>query len=254
MAIHKQPLVIGNWKMNPLTVSEAILLGKAIVQGVKKLSGVTVGITPPLLFTAEVSKLLKKSEVRLGVQHVHPGPVGAFTGEVSPAMCIPFGVTYALVGHSERRALGESDTQINAALLMLLKQKLTPVLCIGERERDAQANFYTHIETQISVALKSVPTSRYRDVVIAYEPIWAIGTGATATPADVQEMKLFIQKVLTKLGGRTAAAAVTILYGGSVTGDSATALYREGGVNGFLVGGASLKSVEFLKIIQSTLN
>lgn len=254
MATQKQPMIIGNWKMNPLTSAEAVILTKNVVAGMKKVTGVTVGITPPLLFTSEVTKLVKKSEVRLGVQHIHPGPVGAFTGEVSPAMCSLFGVSYALVGHSERRARGMTDTEVNAAVLMLLKQKMTPVLCIGEKVRDSQAHFYLEIEAQITAAFESVPASRYKDIVIAYEPIWAIGTGATATPADVQEMKLFIQKILTKLGGRAGAAAVTILYGGSVTADSASALYREGDVHGFLVGGASLKAPEFLNIIKSVLS
>jgi triosephosphate isomerase len=253
MAIQKQPLIIGNWKMNPLTLAEATALAKAVVTGCKKISDARVGITPPLLFTTEISKLIKKSAVRLGVQHVHPGPIGAFTGEISPAMCVPYGVSYALAGHSESRARGETDNQINASVLMLLKQKLTPVICIGERERDAQAHFYTFIEEQLTAALASVPAARYKDVVIAYEPVWAIGTGATATPADVQEMKLFIQKILTKLGGRAGAAAATIIYGGSVTADTAAALYMEGNVHGFLVGGASLKPAEFLKIIESTL-
>jgi triosephosphate isomerase (TIM) len=253
MAIQKPPMIIGNWKMNPLTSEEATVLAKAVVAGLKKVTDVTVGITPPLLFTAEMAKLMKKSDVRLGVQHVHPGPIGAFTGDVSPAMCTPFGVSYALVGHSERRARGMTDADVNAALLMLLKQKMTPILCIGEKLRDSQAHFYSEIETQITLALASVPAARYKDVVIAYEPIWAIGTGATATPADVQEMKLFIQKVLTKLGGRAGAAAVTILYGGSVTADSAAVLYREGDVHGFLVGGASLKAPEFLNIIKNVL-
>ncbi len=252
MANHKQPLIIGNWKMNPRTEVEAITLAKATAAIRKKTTHAMVVITPPLLFLGAVAKSMKKSLLLLGVQHSHPGPVGAFTGEVSASMVQAYGVTHAITGHSERRAHGETDEMVNAAVLMLLKQKMHPVICIGERVRDAQAHFYAEIESQITKALASVPAARYKDVVIAYEPIWAIGTGATATPADVLEMKLFIEKVLTKIGGRTAARAVTVIYGGSVNGDTAPLLYKEGGVAGFLVGGASLKPAEFEKIIKAT--
>ncbi len=249
----KHPLVIGNWKMNPLLEHDATALAKAVVTSVKKITTVTVVIAPPTLFTGVVAKLLKKSNVQLGVQQVHPGPVGAFTGMVSPAQCRAYGVTYAIVGHSESRARGETDAMVNANVLMLLKERMRPVICIGERVRDAQAHFYAEIESQITAALATVPVTRYKEVVIAYEPIWAIGTGATATPADVLEMKLFIQKILTKIGGRSGASAVTILYGGSVTGDTAPQLYKESGVGGFLVGGASLKPAEFQKIITACI-
>jgi triosephosphate isomerase len=251
MANQKIPLVIGNWKMNPQKESEAVTLAKSVAAAAKKLTGVTIVIAPPVLFLGAVVKVVKKSSLAYGVQQVHPGPVGAFTGMVSPAQCREYGVSYAIVGHSESRARGETDVMVNANVLMLLKQRMRPVICIGERVRDPQAHFYAEIEAQITKALATVPVARYKEIVIAYEPIWAIGTGATATPADVLEMKLFIQKVLTKLGGRTGAGAVTILYGGSVTGDTAPLLYKESGVQGFLVGGASLKPLEFQKIISS---
>lgn len=247
--VHKLPLIIGNWKMNPLTEAEAVTLAKEITSSLKKLTHAMVVIAPPMIFLSAVAKVVKIDQFALGVQHTHPGPVGAFTGEVSPAQCAPYGVQYGIVGHSERRARGESNEQVNTEVLMLLKQKMHPVICVGERVRDAQAHFYTEVETQLTTAFASVPTVRYKDVVVAYEPIWAIGTGETATAADVLEMKLFIQKVLTKLAGRTAAGAVTIIYGGSVNGDSAPLLYQEGSVGGFLVGGASLKAAEFLKIV-----
>ncbi|MFM2423983.1 MAG: hypothetical protein RLZZ70_372 [Candidatus Parcubacteria bacterium] len=253
MATKKQPLIIGNWKMNPRTAAEAVALAKGVHQATKKIPLVTIGVTPPTLFISEVSRVLGKSGIRLGAQQVHPGPVGAFTGLVSPAMIAPYGASYAIVGHSECRARGESDTDINAATLMLLKHKMTPVICVGEKVRDAQANFYATIEAQIMAALATVPRARYKEVVIAYEPIWAIGTGKTATALDVQEMQLFIRKVLTKIADRSAAAAVTVLYGGSVKPDTAASLYREGEVNGFLVGGASLSVEEFTKIITAVL-
>lgn len=249
---HKHPLIIGNWKMNPLTEADAVTLCKSVAHHMKKVTSATVVIAPPAVFLGAVAKAVKGSVLELGVQHTHPGPVGAFTGEMSPAQFAPYGVSYGIVGHSERRARGETDEQVNASVLMLLKQKMHPVICVGERVRDAQANFYSEVEAQMVAAFASIPTARYKDVVVAYEPVWAIGTGATATAADVLEMKLFIQKVLTKVAGRTAAGAVTILYGGSVNGDSAPVLFTESGVGGFLVGGASLKPEEFAKIINAT--
>jgi len=239
--------------MNPRTEAEAIQLTKDVHTATKKINGVSVGITPPLLFVPEIRKVLKKSAVRLGVQQVHPGPIGAYTGMVSPAQVSAYGVSFAIVGHSECRARGENGAAVNAAVLMLLKQKITPVLCVGETVRDVQAHFYAAIETQITSALTGVPQTRFKDVVIAYEPVWAIGTGQTALTTDVQEMQLFIRKVLTKIADRKAAAAVTVLYGGSVKADTAATLYREGEVDGFLVGGASLSSEEFTKIITAVL-
>ncbi len=250
----KNPLIIGNWKMNPMKEADAVLLAKATAGSHKKFPTTTVVIAPPVLFIPAVAKATKKSQLALGVQHTSPGPVGAFTGEVSPAQLLPYGISYAIVGHSERRARGESDAMINAEVLMLLKHKVHPVICVGERVRDAQANFYAEIEKQITAALATVPVTRYRDIVIAYEPVWAIGTGATATTGDILEMKLFIQKILTKIAGRTGATAPTIIYGGSVSKDTARSIFVEGGVGGFLVGGASLKPGDFAQIIGSTVS
>ncbi len=254
MATKKKPIVIGNWKMNPRTSSDGIALAKAVILGIKKISNVSVVIAPPTLYLSAVQKVTQKSHVALGVQHIHPGPVGAFTGDVSPAQVMEYGASYAIVGHSERRAIGMTDSMVNEAVLMLLKSKMIPIICVGERVRDADATFYRQIENQIKAALANVPATRYKDIIIAYEPIWAIGTGATATAADVLEMKLFIQKVLTEIIGRAGAHAATIIYGGSVKPDTAPVLYRDGAVDGFLVGGASLIAKDFLAIISAVAN
>jgi len=253
MAKKHIPLVVGNWKMNPLRSTEIGTIVQGAKAAAKKYQETNVVIAPPLIYTTMVAKLLARSQVALGVQHVHPSPLGAFTGEVSAFMCPQFGVTYAIVGHSERRAGGETNAHVSAQVMAALKAKLIPIICVGERERDSQANFFAEIEAQIVTALTGVPRSQYRQLVIAYEPIWAIGTGATATAADVQEMRLFVNKVLTKISDRTAAGSVRVLYGGSVNADNARTLFTEGGVGGFLVGGASLKPAEFAKIIASTI-
>jgi triosephosphate isomerase (TIM) len=247
-----KPLIIGNWKMNPRTSSEAVTLAKAIAPGLKKITDATVVIAPPALYLGEVAKAVQKSTLVMGAQYAHPDPVGARTGDVSGVMLAPYGVQYVIVGHSERRAKGETDADVVAQVTALLKQKMIPVVCVGERTRDDQGTFFALIEAQIKAVLAVVPKSRAKELVIAYEPIWAIGTGATATPQDVEEMRLFINKVCSQVLGRTSAAQVRIIYGGSVSAETAASLYTEGGVAGFLVGGASLRANDFLTIIKST--
>lgn len=198
-------------------------------------------------------KILGVSAVSLGAQTMHQAAHGAQTGESGTGMLVSAGVSFVILGHSERRVLGETDVLVGIKTLAALKSKLTPVICIGERERDSQGNFYTYIEAQIKSALSEVPKTRFKDVVIAYEPIWAIGTGLTANVDDVYEMKLFIHKVLSKQFDRAAANQVRIIYGGSVSADNATQLYVGAAVNGFLVGGASLKPAEFTKIIAAVV-
>jgi triosephosphate isomerase len=247
------PLVVGNWKMNPVTFTEAKHIVTGTKAAAKKYPRVTVVVAPPSLFLSELKKLLGSSSLKLGAQTMHQAPCGAHTGEVSAGMLAAFGVEYVILGHSERRMLGETDEMVNQKVTTALKAKLIPIICIGERKRDTQGNFYTHIETQVSHALSGVPKTRLKDIVIAYEPIWAIGTGLTASAEDVREMQLFINKIITKIFDRSSATHVRIIYGGSVTAETAAELYRGGGVQGFLVGGASLKSTEFTKIIAAAV-
>jgi triosephosphate isomerase len=248
-----QPLIIGNWKMNPTTVVEAKNIVTSLKTTTKKLTNAIIVIAPPALFILEVKKALGSSAIALGAQTMHEAPGGAQTGEQSASMLTLAGAAYVIIGHSERRAQGESDQQVNHKTLAALKAKITPVVCIGEHERDSQGNFFVHIEAQLVAVFKNIPATRYKDVVIAYEPIWAIGTGKTASAEDVFEMQLFVKKILTKHFGKVAAAKVRIIYGGSVNADNAQALFTAGGVSGFLVGGASLKADEFTKIIAATV-
>ncbi len=247
------PLVIANWKMNPGSLSEAKKLFLAIRNAAKKLNSVTTVVAPPFVYISDLQKLSPAGSVTLGAQNVHEELQGAHTGEVSINMLSGLSVRYVIVGHSERRANGETDAQVAKKVELILKARSTPIVCVGERERDVQGNFYVHIEKQLLSALTGIAKSRHKDVVIAYEPIWAIGTGATATPEDVVEMQLFIHKTLAKHFGRTTAATVRVIYGGSVNADNAAALYGTGAINGFLVGGASLKPAEFSRILSATL-
>lgn len=237
--------------MNPVTLQEAKTIFTGIKNNSKKFLETTVVIAPPTLYITELKKLTTKTSLALGAQNTHFDVKGAYTGEHSIPQLVEAGVSYVIIGHSERRQQGETDELIGRKVMATLKGKCTAVVCVGEKTRDTQGNFYSLIEQQIKAAVGEVQKSRLKDVVIAYEPIWAIGTGATATVADVMEMQLFIKKILTKLFDRTGARNVRVIYGGSVNADNAKELFISGGINGFLVGGASLKPVDFGKIIQA---
>lgn len=244
-------LVVGNWKLNPGTKEEAQKLVRAVINQTKKITeNVTIAVAPPFLFIPEISKLTVKSSVKLSAQDAHFEERGACTGEISPALLAPYDVLYIIVGHSERRALGETDEQINKKIQTILKRRMIPIVCVGEEERDSQGNFYKHIEKQIYSLATGLTANQVSQLVIAYEPIWAIGTGQTATVEDVKEMQLFIMSVLAKLYDRQTAIKVQLLYGGSVKSSNAKELTSEGGMDGFLVGGASLQADEFVTIAQ----
>jgi triosephosphate isomerase len=217
----------------------------------KKNAHAVVCVAAPAPFLSAVSKRIQKTRILLAAQDVSAEPEGAHTGEVSPLMLKSVGVSHVIIGHSERREKGESDALVAQKTIFALKSGLTAVVCIGERKRDAQGDYFNVIETQLRSILKVlVPTTLAR-LVIAYEPVWAIGTGKHATPEDVQEMKLFIQKIIAEVIGRNAVNKVRILYGGSVNKDNAELLLEVGRADGFLVGGASLKASEFAAIVKT---
>jgi triosephosphate isomerase len=248
----KHPLVIANWKMNPTTLTEAKSIIKATIAIAKKNTHATVVVATPHLYITEIKKTISKNPVIVGAQNCYIDVKGAYTGEHSALQLQDAGVGYVILGHSERRKLGENNDLIAKKVLAVSVAKLHPILCVGEEIRDTQGNFLTLIETQVVSALSALPKSRLKDVIIAYEPIWAIGTGKTATVADVEEMQMFIKKVLTKQFDRTIARNVRIVYGGSVNADNAKELFSGSGVDGFLVGGASLKPEDFGKIVSAT--
>jgi triosephosphate isomerase (TIM) len=245
------PLVIGNWKLNPTTSAEAKALFISVRKLLKKDETVAVVVAPPFPFIPDLTRLSPAGRLPVAAQDVFYEESGAHTGEVSPSQLASFGVSHVIIGHSERRAKGESDEVVNKKIQAALKRKLTPVVCIGERERDGQAKFYGFVEAQLRALATGLTSRQMAQVVIAYEPIWAIGTGKTATPEDVKEMQLFITTVLTKLYDRPTGKRVRIIYGGSVKPDNAAALHAGGGMNGFLVGGASLKASDFMSIVRS---
>lgn len=248
----KHPLlIVGNWKMNPATIGQArkLFLSARKELGRKKLR-TEVAVAPPFPFIVELQRLSPSQRIRLAAQDVHFERTGAHTGEVSLPMLKSVGVSAVIVGHSERRAAGESDDEIYQDMQAIFKSNVTAIVCVGETKRDTQGHYFTFVENQLRSALKNLPKTKLRQLVIAYEPVWAIGTGKVATPEDVHEMKLFIQKVIADRFGRAAIPKVRILYGGSVKKKNAKELLTTGQVDGFLIGGASLKPKEFGGIIQ----
>lgn len=246
----RKKIVAGNWKMN-LTKNEGLLLLEGIVNGVG-VSDVKVIVAPPFPFISDAVSGVAQSGIKVAAQNCHQEEKGAFTGEVSVDMLRSFGAEYCIVGHSERRQyFGETDEVINLKIKRLLAAGITPIYCCGEllEEREAHRHF-TVVEEQIQAALQGFHKEELKKMVIAYEPVWAIGTGVTATPEQAQEMHRFIREKLAQVLG-DEAEEVSILYGGSVKPDNAKELFSQKDIDGGLIGGASLNATDFLEIIHS---
>lgn len=255
MKLTHEPLIIGNWKMHPQSESMAKRLALDLKKALARVDDVDVVIAPPTLFIPAVSLVRSSGRAfKIGAQNVHHETLGAFTGEVSIPMQKSFDITHVIIGHSERRKAGETDSEVNLKLTAVIKAGLTAVVCVGEAKRDHGAQYLGDIERQIREAVKGLSRAKLGNLVIAYEPVWAIGTGNTATPEDAHEMKLFIEKTLTDLYSRNYAQKVRVLYGGSVNQKNAGELMKDGMVDGFLVGGASLNAKDFVAIVLAAKN
>jgi triosephosphate isomerase len=242
------PLVLGNWKMYK-TCAEAVSLVRQIKAGLNN-SRVEIGVIPPFTALADVSRELVDSSIALGAQDVYPAAEGAFTGEISPSMLAELGVRYVLCGHSERRhIIGENNELVGRKVAAVTEAGMTPLLCIGEKleERDRE-EAETVLLRQLTAGLARFKAMGGRELVVAYEPIWAIGTGRVATPEQVAAAHKFIRDWLGV--NLKTASPPRILYGGSVKPENVDSLYNIAEVNGFLVGGASLKADTFLEIIN----
>jgi triosephosphate isomerase len=247
------PLIAGNWKCNPKTEAEAVALVSGVMKLFKNAEAPYVAIAPTALHSSAVQKKITKSPIMLMAQNVSPYTIGAHTGEHSVNQFKDIGVELVIIGHSERRAGGVTDADVLEKLQAVLAAKLIPVVCIGEVKRDQNGNFFTEVEKQIRSFASVLTPAQLKKVIIAYEPIWAIGTGETATADDVKEMQIFIESILTKVHDRKTAQSVRLLYGGSVKPGNAAELHATGGMNGFLVGGASLKAADFIAITKAVL-
>lgn len=249
----RKPLIAGNWKMH-LTRVESVELATAVAAASKGLTDREVMIAPASLSLAAVKEAVADTPVRVAAQNVAWEKQGAFTGEISPPMLQDIGVDMVILGHSERRhVFGENNTMVNQRLVGALNFGLTPILCIGETlEEREQGNTFKLVTEQLSQGLKDVSAEQMQQMVIAYEPVWAIGTGKTASKEQAQEVHAFIRTALADLYEKTLADSVRILYGGSVKPENIDSLMAQPDVDGALVGGAALQSESFARIINFT--
>ena len=249
----RKPFVAGNWKMNTCA-DEAVALARAIADAAPK-EGVDLAVCPPFVYLRSVAKALDGAWVALGAQNMYFEPAGAFTGDISGAMLKDVGCRYVILGHSERRhVFGESDELVGKKVIAALAAGLDPILCVGEliEEREAGKTMEV-VERQVRAGLAGVGADGIGRITIAYEPVWAIGTGKTATPAQAQEVHAAIRALLATMYNETAAAAMRIQYGGSVKPQNAKELFSQTDIDGGLIGGASLKAESFIAIAEAAL-
>lgn len=248
----RERIVAGNWKMNT-TLAESISLAHGIAETTRGVDDVTVVVFPPATHLVVVSVALKGTLVGMGAQNVHWEDQGAYTGELSPLMLREVDCHWVIIGHSERRQLfGETDQSVNKRLHGAIRANLRPIVCVGEtlEEREAGHTF-TVLERQLRASLDGVILKGSEGVVIAYEPVWAIGTGRNATPEQAQEVHRFIRDLLAELSDEEAAANTVIQYGGSVNEKNAVDLMNCEDIDGGLIGGASLKAESFAAIVKA---
>jgi triosephosphate isomerase len=248
----RTPFVAGNWKMNK-TVEQARALVSEMLPGLQEVKSVERVLCPPYISLMPVSAMLVGTDIGLGAQNLHWEPAGAFTGEVSAAMVSEF-CKYVIIGHSERRTyFGETDETVNRRVLAALANDLTVIVCIGETlAENEDGRTAAVLERQIREGLKNIPATQLNQLVIAYEPVWAIGTGRAATGSDANcIVAASIRPILADLYGFEVAEQTRVLYGGSVTASNAAEFFSQPEIDGALVGGASLKPVEFVEIVRA---
>jgi len=238
----KKILVIANWKCNPVSLVEAKQLFNLIKRGLKNIKKVEVVICPPFIYipTFQHSNILT---IKIGAQDCFWEKKGAYTGEISPTMLKDLGCQYVLLGHSERKRLGETDEIINKKLKAALSAKLNPIFCLGETEKERdEGEIQNILKSQLEKGLNKISKKEIKNIVIAYEPVWAIGTGNPCHPSEAKKVLLFLRKFFKKN---------LILYGGSVNSKNATPYIKEAKFQGLLIGGASLNAKEFIKIVKN---
>jgi triosephosphate isomerase len=248
--------IAGNWKMNPTTRAAAVALAEAVKAGVGTETAVRVAVAPPAVFLEAIDSALDGSPLGLASQNMHWKADGAYTGELSAPMLLDAGCTHVILGHSERRhGLGETDAMVNQKLHAALATGLIPIVCLGELLQEREAGKTEGVlSTQLAGSLAGVSPEQMAGVVLAYEPVWAIGTGKVASPEQAQEAHAFIRHTLAGTFGQAIADRVVVQYGGSVKADNALGLLKCADIDGALVGGASLKPDDFLGIIAAGLS
>ncbi len=248
----RTPLITGNWKMHKTLAATRTLLAE-LRKSVDDLAGVEVTVAPPFTALAAAAESLTGSRIGFGGQNMHHAEEGAYTGEISPTMLTDLGASFVILGHSERRALfGETDQCVSRKLRAALAHDLTPYVCCGETQQQRESGeTELVVSSQLRTALEGLPTQQATQLVIAYEPVWAIGTGLTATPEQAQVVHAAIRGLLHELFGTDVSEAVRILYGGSVKAGNVAELLSQPDIDGALVGGASLDAASFAGIAQA---
>jgi triosephosphate isomerase (TIM) len=247
-----EKLIVGNWKMNG-TISETLKQVTALQKKLGKTEGIDVVLAPPFTALYSASIALQDSSIKLAGQNVHWEADGAYTGEIAPLFLKDCGCTYVIIGHSERRRFfHETDDQLNKKVLAALSNDLIPIFCIGEslEEREAGHTFEC-LEAQLKFGLKDLHVHDFEEFAIAYEPVWAIGTGENATPSQIQEVHSWVRDAVTKMLDAPTSNKMSLLYGGSVKPNNAQDILAVDEVDGLLVGGASLNAEDFIAIIRS---
>lgn len=250
----RKTIIAGNWKMNK-TNKEAVEMLTELKEIVKGIDSVGIVIGAPFTALSDAVKAVAGSNIKIAAENVYPKESGAYTGEVSPVMLKEIGVEYVILGHSERREyFKESDEFINEKVKCVLAHGMTPILCIGEKLEDREAGRTNNVnKTQINGGLAGLTAEEAKKVVIAYEPVWAIGTGKTATPEIAEETHKAIREELARMFGEEVANEITIQYGGSMKPENAQELLAQADIDGGLIGGASLKAQDFSKIVKAGL-
>ena len=248
---YRKTVIAGNWKMNK-TPSETKEFMNAFKGMLPKGRWCDIALCVPAVCIPAAVRAMRETRVGIGAENCNPNPSGAYTGEIATNMLTDAGCKYVIIGHSERRAMGETDADVNAKVIAALDAGLTPIMCCGESLEQREADITTEwISMQIKLGLQGVPEDKMRKVVIAYEPIWAIGTGKTATPEQAQEVCESIRTVVRKLYSSKIARATSILYGGSMNEKNAYELLAQPDIDGGLIGGASLVPEKFVQIIDA---
>ena len=244
-------IIAGNWKMNK-DLDEAVQLVEKLKKGYKNKNKVEVVICPSFTNLSAVNNIVKDSDIKLGAQNMYTEEKGAYTGEINASMLRSVGCKYVIIGHSERRQyFNETNQFLNKKIKVAIENNLYPIYCVGETLEQREAGLVEKIiKEQIEQGLKDISSDDLKKIVLAYEPVWAIGTGKTATPQQANDVHMFIRKLLVALSNSNVAEQISILYGGSVTPESSSELMSKSDIDGALVGGASLKADSFMEIIN----
>ncbi len=253
--MQREIIFAANWKMNK-TISEAFQLANSLKRVLLEMKECRIVVCPPFTALSSVRDAILDTEINLGAQNIYWEESGAYTGEVSAAMAADSGCEYVIVGHSERRKyFHEDDKSVNNKLKAALKNGLSAIFCIGETLEERKANkTIPLIESQMLGGLEGILAAEIKNIIIAYEPVWAIGTGVNATPQQAEEVHAFIRAKISKLYGPNVSDHISILYGGSVKPDNIDMLMAEVDIDGVLVGGASLKAEDFIQIVNGGLS